>query len=110
MCAIVKISCCAAILSIRFISIRIIGSNLALEISALWLPNLGQPHAASFAADCSTVLFGVMSIVSEPNNPLVSVVIPAFNEERRLPQTLARVQTYLAKQNYQSELIVVDDG
>jgi glycosyltransferase involved in cell wall biosynthesis len=42
--------------------------------------------------------------------PLVSVVIPAFNEERRLPQTLARVDAYLETQNYASEIVVVDDG
>lgn len=50
------------------------------------------------------------SIVSDTNKPLVSVVIPAYNEERRLPQTLQRVTEYLSAQNYQSELIVVDDG
>lgn len=44
------------------------------------------------------------------DRPLVSVVIPAFNEERRLPQTLARVTAYFAGQKYPSEIIVVDDG
>ncbi len=44
------------------------------------------------------------------NLPLVSVVIPAFNEERRLPQTLARVHEYLAQQSYPAEILVVDDG
>lgn len=44
------------------------------------------------------------------NRPLVSVVIPAYNEERRLPQTLIRVYDYLASQNYPSEILVVDDG
>lgn len=38
------------------------------------------------------------------------MVIPAFNEERRLPQTLARVTAYFASQKYPSEIIVVDDG
>ena len=37
-------------------------------------------------------------------------MIPAFNEARRLPQTLTRVQTYLAQQKYPTELIIVDDG
>lgn len=42
--------------------------------------------------------------------PQISVVIPAYNEERRLPHTLALVYNYL-KSNFQSfELIVVDDG
>jgi dolichyl-phosphate beta-glucosyltransferase len=40
----------------------------------------------------------------------LSVVIPAYNEERRLPQTLDRVSSYLARQNYPSEIVVVDDG
>jgi glycosyltransferase involved in cell wall biosynthesis len=44
------------------------------------------------------------------SQPLVSVVIPAYNEERRLPQTLTRVGEYLAAQNYPSEILVVDDG
>lgn len=50
------------------------------------------------------------SIVSEINKPLVSVVIPAYNEERRLPQTLQRVDEYLTAQSYTSEIVVVDDG
>ncbi len=43
-------------------------------------------------------------------HPFLSVVIPAYNEERRLPQTLQRVTDYLAKQGYASEVVVVDDG
>ncbi len=53
---------------------------------------------------------GETLIASEVNRPLVSVVIPAYNEERRLPQTLTRVTAYLAAQNYPSEILVVDDG
>jgi glycosyltransferase involved in cell wall biosynthesis len=40
----------------------------------------------------------------------VSVVIPAYNEERRLPATLAGWREYLSAQPYASEIIVVDDG
>lgn len=40
----------------------------------------------------------------------LSVVIPAYNEERRLPKTLEEVCQYLADQSYPSEVIVVDDG
>ncbi len=42
--------------------------------------------------------------------PFLSVVIPAYNEERRLPQTLQTVVDYLKKQSYNSEVLVVDDG
>ena len=42
--------------------------------------------------------------------PHLSVVIPAFNEEKRLPQSLAAVMDFLKKQPYASEIIVSDDG
>ena len=40
----------------------------------------------------------------------LSVVIPAYNEERRLPATLEAVTRYLAAEPYWSEIIVSDDG
>ena len=40
----------------------------------------------------------------------LSIIIPAHNEERRLPASLARVQAFLQSQPYESELIVVDSG
>lgn len=40
----------------------------------------------------------------------LSLVIPAFNEEKRLPATLERVTRYLREQPYDWQVIVVDDG
>jgi dolichyl-phosphate beta-glucosyltransferase len=40
----------------------------------------------------------------------LSVIIPAYNEELRLPQTLHSVITYLKSQPYSSEIIIVNDG
>ncbi len=42
--------------------------------------------------------------------PLLSIVIPALNEESRLPDTLTRVLTFLQGQAYSSEVLVVDNG
>lgn len=42
--------------------------------------------------------------------PLLSIVIPAYNEEERLGKTLSESLDYLTGQNYTSEIIVVDDG
>jgi len=42
--------------------------------------------------------------------PLVSVVIPAYNEARRLPRTLAAWTEFFAAQPYAAEVLVVDDG
>jgi dolichyl-phosphate beta-glucosyltransferase len=43
-------------------------------------------------------------------NPDLSVVIPAYNEEERLPSTLNRVGRYFDSRNISYEVIVVDDG
>lgn len=42
--------------------------------------------------------------------PLLSVIVPAYNEERRLPKTLDQILGYLDQQPYRFELIVADDG
>ena len=42
--------------------------------------------------------------------PLISIIIPAYNEEQRLGSTLADTFEYLTAQDYTSEIIVVDDG
>ena len=44
------------------------------------------------------------------NEIYLSVIIPAYNEERRLPKTLAEIDKYLSKQNYNYEILVVNDG
>ena len=40
----------------------------------------------------------------------LSIVIPAHNEEHRLPASLARIQESLASQAFSSEVIVVENG
>jgi dolichyl-phosphate beta-glucosyltransferase len=44
------------------------------------------------------------------NLPEISIVIPAFNEEQRLPRTLRTVTEYLDGRGDQYEIVVVDDG
>lgn len=44
------------------------------------------------------------------SEPFLSVIIPAYNEEKRLPQTLQAVQAYLARQPFDWEVAVVSDG
>lgn len=40
----------------------------------------------------------------------LSVIIPTFNEEKRVPKTLKEIDSYLRKQSYNWEIIVVSDG
>jgi len=46
--------------------------------------------------------------MAEP--PFLSVVIPAYNEEKRLGKTLLAVDKYLSEQSYSSDVLVVSDG
>ena len=41
----------------------------------------------------------------------ISIIIPAYNEEKRLPATLAAVREYLGRSSWEfAEIVVVDDG
>jgi dolichyl-phosphate beta-glucosyltransferase len=51
-----------------------------------------------------------VSINGEDTDVELSIVIPAYNEEDRLPGTLQRVLTYLAGQPLSFEILAVDDG
>ncbi|OGU11269.1 MAG: glycosyl transferase [Geobacteraceae bacterium GWC2_58_44] len=42
--------------------------------------------------------------------PETTIVIAAYNEEKRLPETLTKIQAYLAATNLHAEIVVVDDG
>lgn len=44
------------------------------------------------------------------DTPFLSLVIPAHNEESRLPATLEQVFAFLTLQNYAAEVIVVENG
>jgi glycosyltransferase involved in cell wall biosynthesis len=42
--------------------------------------------------------------------PYLSIVLPAHNEEERLPDSLNRIQAFLAAQPWASEVVVVENG
>jgi len=44
------------------------------------------------------------------SRPLLSIVIPAHNEEKRLPRTLEQVFAFLAQQSYAAEVLIVENG
>ena len=44
------------------------------------------------------------------NQPLLSIIIPAHNEEKRLPPTLEQVFAFLEQQNYEAEVWVIENG
>ena len=42
--------------------------------------------------------------------PFLSIIIPAHNEETRLPETLRRVFDFTARQPYSTEIVMVENG
>jgi dolichyl-phosphate beta-glucosyltransferase len=48
--------------------------------------------------------------MTEAGSTRLSVVIPAYNESRRLPQTLNEIRPWLDSQGYSYEVLVSDDG
>jgi len=44
------------------------------------------------------------------DRPYISLVVPAYNEQGRLPGTLKRLREYLTRQRFTYEVLVVDDG
>jgi glycosyltransferase involved in cell wall biosynthesis len=52
----------------------------------------------------------------QPNDPIagrdvyLSVVIPAHNEERRLPGTLGKIREFLSEQDFTAEIVVVENA
>lgn len=42
--------------------------------------------------------------------PFLSVIVPVHNEERRLPLCMARLMTYFSEQDYEIEIILVENG
>lgn len=51
-----------------------------------------------------------MSETGAAGAPDLSIIIPAYNEARRLPASFARLYDFLRSQPYLTEVIVVDDG
>jgi dolichyl-phosphate beta-glucosyltransferase len=43
-------------------------------------------------------------------SPFLSVIIPAYNEEHRLPYTLEQIFLFLQEQSYTAEVLVVENG
>lgn len=49
-------------------------------------------------------------MISSSQNCYLSVVVPVFNEEKKIEQDMAMIYGYFEKQNYSFEVVVVDDG
>ncbi len=70
------------------------------------LTNLPQP----LSADRGPASLHAATAQSPDSSPFLSLIIPAYNEERRLTDSLQQIQAYFDAQPFATEVIVVDDG
>jgi|SRR5882672_2469333 len=75
---------------------------IAVESNAISISNLSLRHQATFGMTSERRGFA-------PRRS-VTVIVPAYNEERRLPDTVKCIHRFLVDRDYDAELIVVDDG
>lgn len=47
---------------------------------------------------------------SDSQQPFLSIVIPAHNEEKRLPPSLHKIDAFLKTQDYTAEVLIVENG
>ncbi len=71
--------------------------------------------AAMFLVECCILVgFRIFHLRHNPLNalslPLLSIIIPAHNEENRLPRSLEQVFAFLSQQSYEAEVLVVENG
>jgi dolichyl-phosphate beta-glucosyltransferase len=52
----------------------------------------------------------ILDHAGDVERPFLSVIIPAYNEEQRLPPTLQSVTEFLRNQAYTAEVLVVENG
>ncbi|MEP7286524.1 MAG: dolichyl-phosphate beta-glucosyltransferase [Chloroflexota bacterium] len=51
-----------------------------------------------------------MQVDKPSDRPFLSIVIPALNEANRLPASLDKIDAFLQQQDYQAEVIIVENG
>jgi len=64
--------------------------------------------ASGGQANCREFLAAQSQMNSQPLD--LSIIVPAYNEEHRLPKTLDCIVAYVRSHSYRAEILVVDDG
>jgi len=71
----------------------------------------GDQHSHPDRSRCLFFIFFIRIFEAKGlSQSLLSIVIPAYNEELRLPSTLEQVISFLSGQPYEAEVIVVENG
>lgn len=59
---------------------------------------------------CLWVVDPVYSQGSTMTSPYLSIILPAHNEQSRLPETLRQIEKYLSDKDFESELVIVENA
>ncbi len=79
-------------------------------LSSFFFSILGMGRAATVSSE-NQAPGEMLKKLSELNkNPFISIVIPVFNEEKRIETFLSTVINYLHEKDFSYEIIIVDDG
>ena len=68
-----------------------------------------QPFVRFLTGEIIVIVLRKPRPVAPPSHAL-SIVIPAYNEEQRIPAYLRSVEAYIAEKRLNAEIVVVDDG
>lgn len=67
--------------------------------------------AVAFPTPWTRQCFDARRLEDQPVSAVfLSIIIPAYNEESRLPKTLRSIDDYLGRQSYTAEVLVVENG
>ncbi|RYG57087.1 glycosyltransferase family 2 protein, partial [bacterium] len=72
--------------------------------------SVAAPETAPASPEMATPRARITAQPSRVVKCYLSILVPAYNEEKRLPATLEAIADYLAVRDFSHELIVVDDG
>lgn len=68
------------------------------------------PEAVTASPEMATPRARITAQPSRVVKCYLSILVPAYNEEKRLPATLEAMADYLARRDFSHELVVIDDG
>ncbi|HZO25804.1 MAG TPA: glycosyltransferase, partial [Chloroflexota bacterium] len=83
------------------------GDRVGLDVAVLPRPCPAPPGEPVHAGSRTLTLASRAALVTEP---LLTVVIPAYNEESRLPATLARISDVFETRGEPYDVLVVVNG
>ena len=86
-----------------------LGKNFARELQ-IRIPDSLDPSLGNFTDHCPPVFAATQSAEEySVSRPFLTIIIPAYNEAQRLPDSLTKIADYLRNQSFVTEILVVEN-